>query len=72
MTDVDTMMVYSTDMASMATEEEIEYYKEEINTIRAKHNGIIIAWIVPDNEDGHIDYKVFETWTDVDTWVSQT
>lgn len=65
------MEVYGVDGETPATEEELDYYKEELDKIRAENSGIIIARIVPDEDDGHIDCKVFQTWTDAEIWKNQ-
>lgn len=64
------MIVYS-DAWVEADEEALNFYKNELDKIRDENNGIIIAWIVPDEEEGHIEYKKFNTWTDAGTWQNQ-
>lgn len=53
------------------SDEDIEYYREELEEIRRKETGIILAWVVPDEDDGHIEYKVLNNWTDAGIWERQ-
>ena len=64
------MIVYSVN-GTEANEEELNFYKNELNKIREENTGIIIAWIVPDHDEGHIEYKKFNTWLDVEIWNNQ-
>lgn len=47
------------------------FYHDELTKIRKENDGIIIAWIVPDEDCGHVEYKVFNTWTDAGMWTRQ-
>lgn len=53
------------------SQEDYEYYYEELENIRKENVGCILAWVVPDEDDGHIEYKVFKTWTDAEIWKNQ-
>lgn len=54
-----------------ANDETWDYYYDQLVAIRDKADRIVIAWVVPDEDCGHIDYKEFDTWTDAEIWKNQ-
>lgn len=60
-------------LTHVAEWEDYEFYEEEINQILNERNAdkICIAWIVPDENCGHIEYYEFETWDDFEVWQNQ-
>ena len=55
----------------LANDETWDFYHDQLVAIRDKAERIVIAWVVPDEDCGHIDYKEFDTWTDAETWKNQ-
>lgn len=62
---------YKEGLDELVDDETWDYYHDELVEIRDKTNRIVIAWVVPDEDDGHVEYKEFDTWTDAGIWMNQ-
>lgn len=55
----------------LANDETWDFYHDQLVAIREKASRIVIAWVVPDEDCGHVEYKEFDTWTDAEIWKNQ-
>lgn len=56
---------------NFATDDDFDFYYDDIIKARRSCSGIMICWIVPDCDCGHIEYRCFDTWDDAHIWLSQ-
>lgn len=55
----------------LANDETWDFYHDQLVAIRDKASRIVIAWVVSDDDCGHVDYKEFDTWADAEVWKNQ-
>lgn len=71
MKDLNELELYDVNCENLASDKDFDFYHEELVRIRKECEGIIIAWIVPDGDVGHVEFKCFKTWDEAATWIKQ-
>lgn len=72
MKDFNEMEIYEDDtFEKEVSQENYDYFFNELKEIREKTTGCLLCWICPDEDDGHVEYKAFSTWTDMEIWKNQ-
>jgi hypothetical protein len=71
MKDLSELEFYGVNCENLASAEDFDFYHDELVKIRNENEGIIIAWIVPDEGEGHVEYECFNTWDDAKIWFNQ-
>lgn len=71
MKDLSEFEFYDSNIQNLVDDETWDFYHDELVEIRKQTTGIVIAWVVPDQDVGHVEYKTFNTWTDAELWTRQ-
>lgn len=59
------LVLYNLD-GSVASDDDYEFYYEDLSSARKSLDGIIVGIITPDYDCGHVEFWSYKTWCDVD------